>query len=410
MLVTRRYTRLALWISLYIILCSYYLFFPVNPSQLVRTPKFLATDFSSLDNAESLEQFKCPSKVCSDSVASYKDLSINSTGFLYTFERTLSSGFEGAISIYDNTRTGEQVAVKSFFTCASPLRNILPESAARFFQQSRWPAELEFMLLYANGLHDGDSLRTDNGLVNIRDYFLFDDGTSTPQWQLVTPFFRHGTLSGAGPTIAGLLGLASNLTTSDLDTIFRTSFQALLTTLDSLHNHGFCHDDIKSDNIFISSSDPKQWLLGDFGNVREKRHPYHTSEIWRQQRQWQDCAKNDVRRLAMVYLSFLRSFHADTSIYDVEFLAQEQEWTRLYWDRVDRVGSSSADGGVAVEHGTGARSYKSPSLRRAAVPWYAPVKTLLSSKRSAKVQVDKELHCSFRTWSGRLFDRFLLLR
>lgn len=112
----------------------------------------------------------------------------------------------------------------------------------------------------------------------------------------------------------------------------------------------------------------------------------------------------------MVYLSFLRSFHADTSIYDVEFLAQEQEWTRLYWDRVDRVGSSSADGGVAVEHGTGARSYKSPSLRRAAVPWYAPVKTLLSSKRSAKVQVDKELHCSFRTWSGRLFDRFLLLR
>ncbi|KAI5207685.1 hypothetical protein E4T38_03257 [Aureobasidium subglaciale] len=133
-----------------------------------------------------------------------------------------------------------------------------------------------------------------------------------------------------------------------MDRMFRPSFSALLSTLTTLHSVNFCHDDIKPANIFISE-DPLHWLLGDFGNVREKQHVYHQSKVWKQQNQWEDCEENDERRLRMVYLSFLRSLHNDTGQFDREFLEKREGWTRVYWDFMESNGAAqtSEDSGLA---------------------------------------------------------------
>ncbi|THZ35739.1 hypothetical protein D6C90_07246, partial [Aureobasidium pullulans] len=133
----------------------------------------------------------------------------------YIFKSALSSGFEGAISIYNDTRTGQNVAIKSFYVDRSPLRNTLPDAAVPIFGETRWPTELQFMLLHANQLHTERKEPINNGLVNVKDYFIVDDGGSK-QWQLVTKFYQYGTLHNAGPKIARLLDLAPNLTTYHL--------------------------------------------------------------------------------------------------------------------------------------------------------------------------------------------------
>ncbi|THY40197.1 hypothetical protein D6C98_09724, partial [Aureobasidium pullulans] len=354
-------------------------------------------------HTQPLDQFECPSRYCPDRPRCHEVLSDAPSLERYIFKSALSSGFEGAISIYNDTRTGQNVAIKSFYVDRSPLRDTLPDAAVTIFGETRWPTELQFMLLHANQLHTERKEPTNNGLVNVKDYFIVDDGGSK-QWQLVTKFYQYGTLRNAGPKIARLLDLAPNLTTSHLDDIFRSSFEGVLQTLTRIHAQGFCHDDIKPANIFISD-DPNHWLLGDFGNVRETSHPYHDSKIWKRQNQWRDCRKNDIRRLIMVYLSFLRSFHhTDTFVFDGEFLKGTQGWARLYWEFCDVQDFAPA----STTHIT---TGPSESTRGTTSPLYyyyyyaPPARFVLSSNQAAaKMQVDRRLHCSFRTWSGRIFD------
>lgn len=403
MLVPRPYGRLALWLLLYIILFSYFILLPTSPSKLLGTPRFLPTDFSV--HTQPLDQFECPSRYCPDRPRFHEVLSDAPSLERYIFKSALSSGFEGAISIYNDIRTGQNVAIKSFYVDRSPLRNTLPDAAVPIFGETRWPTELQFMLLHANQLHTERKEPINNELVNVKDYFIVDDGGSK-QWQLVTKFYQYGTLHNAGPKIARLLDLAPNITTSHLDDIFRSSFEGVLQTLTRIHAQGFCHDDIKPANIFISD-DPYHWLLGDFGNVRETSHPYHDSKIWKRQNQWRDCRKNDIRRLIMVYLSFLRSFHhMDTFVFDGEFLKGTQGWARLYWEFCDVQDFAPASTHITTGPSESTRGTTSPLYY---YYYYAPPArfVLSSNQAAAKMQVDRRLHCSFRTWSGRIFDRFL---
>jgi len=109
----------------------------------------------------------------------------------------------------------------------------------------------------------------------------------------------------------------------------------------------------------------------------------------------------------MVYLSFLRSFHhTDTFVFDSEFLKGTQGWARLYWEFCDVQDFAPA----STTHIT---TGPSESTRGTTSPLYyyyyyaPPARFVLSSNQAAKMQVDRRLHCSFRTWSGRIFDRFL---
>jgi len=101
------------------------------------------------------------------------------------------------------------------------------------------------------------------------------------------------------------------------------------------------------------------WLLGDFGNVREIEHPYHSTHIWtRDSLQHRDCRINDVVRLLRTYISFLRiasSSSSSTSTststspsispsasssasakieFDKVFWTASEPWSKLYWTAI----------------------------------------------------------------------------
>lgn len=118
-------------------------------------------------------------------------------------------------------------------------------------------------------------------------------------------------------------------TPQKLDKIFRPAFEKLLGCLKLLHDKGFCHDDIKSDNIFVANA--THWLVGDLGNVRHFDHPWHSTGRWKRENQWSDCVFNDVRRTFKTYMSFLRGSCGDRLDFDRAFYDPHQEWNKLYW-------------------------------------------------------------------------------
>ena len=55
-------------------------------------------------------------------------------------------------------------------------------------------------------------------------------------------------------------------TPQKLDKTLRPVLEATLENLRPLHKAGYCHDNIKPENIFVA--DTKHWLLGALGSVR----------------------------------------------------------------------------------------------------------------------------------------------
>src|SRR5690606_12814930 len=103
-------------------------------------------------------------------------------------------------------------------------------------------------------------------------------------------------------------------------------------------DHNLCHDDVKTDNIFISPSSSTanstgpQWLLGDLGNARHPSHPYHSSYLWAPlNSQLPDCRANDVFRLLKSYATFLRRSVSDAHAFDRVFFEGTEAWSCLYW-------------------------------------------------------------------------------
>jgi serine/threonine protein kinase len=118
-------------------------------------------------------------------------------------------------------------------------------------------------------------------------------------------------------------------------------FSHLLQDLHTLHKRGYCHDDVKPQNIFIES--PEHWLLGDLGNARNVEHGWHSTNLWRRRNQWSDCQLNDIRRALKSYMFFLRDACDDADAFDYVFLHAETEWARLYWTFVDQPKSQYQD-------------------------------------------------------------------
>lgn len=263
----------------------------------------------------------------------------------------LGSGFEGDTFLYKNS------VIKTFKTIQSPLRNCLPAdiSPALAPTERRWPSEIPASMLLgglaAGGQNEGQAVPDHVDFVPVRDFFLApvsEAGTAT--WHLVSPFLPSGHL----------YKLAKRFSSSPtppsaraLDAQFRPSLNKLLSALDDMHNeHNLCHDDIKPDNIFVTSYSTSNesdaaadthWLLADLGNVRQIDHPYHSSQLWGPRNgQLVDCRANDVVRLVKSYVKFLQlgSFPAagDNAAgspapdFSQAFMQGTEPWSRLYWD------------------------------------------------------------------------------
>lgn len=148
--------------------------------------------------------------------------------------------------------------------------------------------------------------------------------TSEAEWHLVTPLSIGGSLQNLAAKIR-----KQQKTYREIDAHYRTAFNGLLGSLQILHEAGYCHDDIKPGNVFVASD--RHWILGDLGNLRHVSHPYHTSLIWKENRQLPDCRDNDVFRALKTYLRFVRDAAIDVSIYNSNFFEGQESLSRLYW-------------------------------------------------------------------------------
>ncbi|KAK3718829.1 hypothetical protein LTR37_004745 [Vermiconidia calcicola] len=240
-------------------------------------------------------------------------------GDRYVYMRQLGQGREGSAALYLDLTQREVVVVKTYF---GTTRNPIPQALAGDFEDFswKWQAEIEASMLLGSWKNGNET-----AYVPLRDYFILDsEEDSQWHWAIVTPFVEAGTLEN--------LATATKIherTPQKLDKIFRPVFDKVLENLQGLHAAGYCHDDIKPDNIFIA--DTKHWLLGDLGSVRHIEHPWHATARWQRENQWADCALNDVRRLLKTYLSFLRDASGDSSNFGQALYAEEQAWSKMYW-------------------------------------------------------------------------------
>ena len=314
----------------------------------------------------------------------------------YKYVRDLGQGREGVVRLYEDKVTGANVVIKSWFRQG---RNPLPDSLLPLFAGKdnnateamlktgreiglrNWPTEVEATLIFS-GLNSSDpgwtainaSSDTGNdyivgrpfgesfGILPAIDYFVgLRPGDSLAltsigreaavrkheqqyrlPWYLVTPVVgksldKFAQEEHESTPLGGDGRKGPQVLVSDVDDRYRPGFDGLLVALDRLHSKGYCHDDVKLDNIFTGNGKSEQFILGDLGNVREANHPYHQTVDFTGRNHWKDCRADDVRRLLMSYLQFLREASTrDDSIgsaaFDYEFqYTRKAPWTRLYW-------------------------------------------------------------------------------
>ncbi|KAH7122423.1 hypothetical protein B0J11DRAFT_551059 [Dendryphion nanum] len=223
----------------------------------------------------------------------------------------LGTGKEGTTYKFNGS------VIKTFTPGLSPFRNCMQNHS-----NQRWPTEIPVSIEFGGS---GPSNGTFSGFLPVNTYFM-EESSSNPQWYLVTP------LVGGGNTV----NLARRLRSQhpykhfrEIDSAYRPAFDKLLRTLERLHSHGYCHDDIKPANIFVN--DDTEWILGDLGNVREVNHQYHTSRIWHDNHQLHNCRANDVFRVLKLYLAFIRAASNDRDAFDRSFFEGQEPLSRLFW-------------------------------------------------------------------------------
>ncbi|EKG12250.1 hypothetical protein MPH_10631 [Macrophomina phaseolina MS6] len=278
----------------------------------------------------------------------------------YVFQHHLGQGGQGDVAIYTDTHTGSPVALKSFF---SPGHQPMPKPWSSLFsnQLSTWPSEIPATLLLA-GLHrhysphnltHQDALLSHpivtTGLLPALDFFIALHSSpplrlprcSARSWHLVTPYIPHGaTLASLARSLGQAGNNNSRTTIADVDSAARPNLARLLSALATLHAKGYCHNDVKPDNIFAvllpgppqpsslttaHALDRSRWLLADLGQLRPVAHPWHASRGWVWRNQWHDCAKNDVRRMLKSYLAFLSREDEASAGEEVQVRREDQD-------------------------------------------------------------------------------------
>lgn len=246
--------------------------------------------------------------------------------------KKLGAGCEGT------TYTFNDNVIKTFTAGRSPFRNCAPRYAG-----SRWPAEIPASILFGNGNKDVNntsmlypSARKIRFLPVKAAFYATVSPEAAPEWHLVTPFARNGTLQSLSKKLR-----TQKLVFNVVDTRYRDNFHDLLQSLQGLHNAGFCHDDIKPDNIFVGEEG--EWILGDLGNLRQISHPYHESRLWSDNQQLRDCRANDVLRALKTYILFLRGASFDVGTLDEELLLRRGPLSEIFWWTMDNAQTMTGD-------------------------------------------------------------------
>lgn len=249
----------------------------------------------------------------------------------------LGEGWEGKVFVYKNS------VIKTFTPGRSPFRN-----CASGVTGGKWPTEIPaslllggtYKLVYADGGgHPQNSSTTIGGILSVKAYFMASVPPSKSlEWYLITP-----RLDG------NLFNLAHKLSDGakprgfrEVDAKYRPAFNRLLKSMEELHNAGYCHDDIKPANIFVQ--DDTHWMLGDLGNLRQISHPYHTSRLWRDNRQLEDCRANDAMRALKSYLKFIQTSISNEDQFNLAFYEGKEPTSRLFWWTVANSQELSAKG------------------------------------------------------------------
>ncbi|KAF2765484.1 hypothetical protein EJ03DRAFT_258862, partial [Teratosphaeria nubilosa] len=212
------------------------------------------------------------------------------------------------------------------------LRNCVPREAEQALVEekervpTRWPAEIPASVLLAG--RENGSWMGPSGFIPVTDFFFASTAQKQPgEWHLVTPLVAGGNLLD----VVGRMRVSGAfLDYRQVDEHFRPSFHRVLETLQAMHDRGFCHDDIKADNVFVGDGDA-DWILGDLGSVREVANPFHRSRIWQNHRQRPDCRANDAFRAVNMYLGLLRELANDRGRFDEALFEGREPWSRLYW-------------------------------------------------------------------------------
>jgi hypothetical protein len=248
----------------------------------------------------------------------------------------LGEGWEGKVFAYKNS------VIKTFTPGRSPFRNCAPGA-----EGEKWPTEIAASLRFGgysqdvgsghNALAYGANTTLD-GFLTVKAYFRASASPSkAPEWHLVTPLLRDGNIN----TLARKILLEQKQKTArEIDTHYRPTFERLLGNMQRLHEARYCHDDIKPSNIFIAKD--SEWLLGDLGNVRHTSHEYHSSRLWTDNDQLEDCRANDAMRTLKSYLQFIRIAADDKSYFDEQFFEGKEPLSRLFWQASNDAPNMSA--------------------------------------------------------------------
>ncbi|KAF2744430.1 hypothetical protein M011DRAFT_381129, partial [Sporormia fimetaria CBS 119925] len=233
----------------------------------------------------------------------------------------LGAGFEGKTFLHNES------VIKTFTPGQSAFRNCNAD-------HTRVPAEVLAALELGGSCSPEDGCRQSSSgntsqaaILPVEAVFIAPaTPEGPPEWHLVTPLLPGGNLHK----------LAERLkeehppkTRREVDIAFRPAFHRLLDTLHSLHSKGYCHDDVKPENVFVRTDD--DWVLGDLGQVRELHHPYHSSRLWAERDQVPDCRANDAIRALKTYLRFVRGASTDPSEFNAELFQGQEPWARLWW-------------------------------------------------------------------------------
>ncbi|KAF2624022.1 hypothetical protein BU25DRAFT_165882 [Macroventuria anomochaeta] len=288
--------RLALVLFIFVLFKQYHLFFIYR--------KALAAKYSP---TELLQFTKEQTWMPDEESAHFQDrLVANRAAW-----RNLGEGREGKTFVYQDS------VIKTFTPGRSPFRNCAPGVTDKV-----WPTEVPASLYFGGSEHNATS--SFHGFLPVQAYFMAVSSASQAEWHLVTPLLKGGNLKDLA-----IEARKQKQPYRDIDAHHRPTFERLLHTLGNLHEAGYCHDDIKSSNIFVA--DDAHWILGDLGNLRQVSHPYHSSLLWRENKQLSDCRANDVMRALKSYMRFVRDSAIDADALNAEFFDGREPLSRLFW-------------------------------------------------------------------------------
>ncbi|KAI5803585.1 hypothetical protein DFH27DRAFT_610638 [Peziza echinospora] len=322
-------------------------------------PKIYPTSFPA-DPADHLALFQLPETLPPPKEKAFRTIdaeTLNIDGDRYVFLRNLAHGYEGQSRIYLDSQTRREVVIKTFFK--STRVNPLPEHLRAVFnparRSQRWLGSVGRFLLWPFGLVEGgwggieywpteipgtlwftgkrgekigtDDTTAERAYVEVLDYFYLKNRWVKNNWQLVMPYYEDGTIDGLAKLIRHL-----GLRPEEVDRVYRDNFLEYMDSLRRIHVEGYCHDDIKVDNIFVSRThNGTTWLVSDIGNIREFNHAHHASY-------GTNCRVSDVENALRTYVWFLRLASGGKrsasrqKYYDEEFYRGRKSWSWVYWE------------------------------------------------------------------------------